>query len=314
MYRRWVTVACFAVLVAGAVETPRAEQGSPAGQLSAEQRMKIEASQVPPVRARVAVETNIVKGAPYFADVVVESVQELPDGNRIVNKTTGRVYRDSQGRTRREEDRAPGQVATVSINDPVAETSVVLNPETKTAWRTSGRVAGGLGQGGRVVTSARPTDPADLEVRRRIEAEVAAGGRGGAVAPTPTPPSPSATTAPAMAGRVVRPRTPIWDEKVEQLAARQFNGVMAEGKRTTRTIPAGAIGNEQPIVIVSEEWYSPELQVLVMTRTSDPRSGESTYRLENINRTEPNQTWFEIPADYTVTSSGVNRVVPAIRR
>jgi hypothetical protein len=101
---------------------------------------------------------------------------------------------------------------------------------------------------------------------------------------------------------------PAWDEKKEKLPARNVEGVMAEGTRTTRTIPAGAIGNEAPIVTVTEEWYSADLQVLVMTKTSDPRSGESTYRLLNISRAEPNQSWFEIPADYTVKVSGVARL------
>ena len=54
------------------------------------------------------------------------------------------------------------------------------------------------------------------------------------------------------------------------------------GTRTTTTIAAGSIGNEQPIQIVSEQWFSPDLKVLVMTKHSDPRSGETTYRLTNI--------------------------------
>ena len=91
--------------------------------------------------------------------------------------------------------------------------------------------------------------------------------------PPPPPPAPT----PAM-----RRAYTAWDEKTEVLPSRSIEGVMAEGKRVTRTIPAGAIGNEQPIVSVTEEWRSPELQVLVMTRTSDPRTGESVYKLQNI--------------------------------
>src|SRR5688500_16691815 len=72
------------------------------------------------VFASVPVESQLVKGAPYTAEVVTESVQTLADGNRIVRKTTGRVYRDSQGRTRREDDREPGTVRMISITDPVA--------------------------------------------------------------------------------------------------------------------------------------------------------------------------------------------------
>ena len=74
------------------------------------------------------------------------------------------------------------------------------------------------------------------------------------------------------------------DAQEEALGTRTIEGVAAEGTRTTMTIPAGQIGNEQPIVIVSERWYSPELQALVMSRQSDPRYGETTYRLTGIVR------------------------------
>ena len=46
---------------------------------------------------------------------------------------------------------------------------------------------------------------------------------------------------------------------------------------TTIVIPAGAIGNQQPITVTSEQWFSPDLEILVMTRHSDPRSGETSY-------------------------------------
>jgi len=66
------------------------------------------------------------------------------------------------------------------------------------------------------------------------------------------------------------------------------------------TIQANAIGNQAPIVIVSERWYSPELQVVVLTRRSDPRFGETVYRLVNIVRAEPSTDLFEIPSDYRI--------------
>jgi len=68
--------------------------------------------------------------------------------------------------------------------------------------------------------------------------------------------------------------------------------VIANGSRSTTTIPAGQIGNEQPIQIVSEQWVSPDLQVLVLTKHTDPRSGETTYRLNNITRVEPANTFL----------------------
>ena len=80
----------------------------------------------------------------------------------------------------------------------------------------------------------------------------------------------------------------------------------------TTTIPAGSIGNEQPILVVSEQWFSPDLKVLVMTKHSDPRSGENTYRLTNITQTEPARSLFEVPADYTLKDSVIRRQSPML--
>ncbi len=84
---------------------------------------------------------------------------------------------------------------------------------------------------------------------------------------------------------------------------------MAEGTRITRTIPAGSVGNEQPIVITTETWYSPDLKVLVMTKTNDPRMGETTYRLTNIQRSEPPANLFQVPDDYTVKDQPADNFV-----
>jgi TonB family protein len=95
-------------------------------------------------------------------------------------------------------------------------------------------------------------------------------------------------------------RTPVAPPVTETLGKQTIEGVEAEGTRTTVTLPAGLIGNERPINIVSERWYSPELQIVVMTKQSDPRFGETTYRLTSINRTEPARNLFEVPSDYTL--------------
>ena len=105
-------------------------------------------------------------------------------------------------------------------------------------------------------------------------------------------------------------RTPAPDDpnsKTDDLGQQNIEGVMATGKRTTTVIPAGQIGNAQEIRIVSEQWFSDDLQVLVMTKHSDPRSGENVYRLRNILRAEPDQTLFTVPADYTIQQRGVRR-------
>ena len=95
--------------------------------------------------------------------------------------------------------------------------------------------------------------------------------------------------------------------KTESLGTQVIEGVQAEGRRSTLTIPAGQIGNDRAIEIVSERWYSPELQVVVLSKHSDPRMGEHVYRLTNINRAEPSRALFEAPSDYTVMERSPNR-------
>jgi hypothetical protein len=90
----------------------------------------------------------------------------------------------------------------------------------------------------------------------------------------------------------------------ESLSTQTIEGVEVEGTRVTITIPAGKIGNDRPIVTVNERWYSPELQVIVLSKNSDPRMGETTYRLTNIVRIEPDPSPFQVPADYRVEETG----------
>jgi hypothetical protein len=83
--------------------------------------------------------------------------------------------------------------------------------------------------------------------------------------------------------------------------------VSAQGTRYTRIIPAGQIGNEKPITIVSEHWYSNDLQMTVMSKRSDPQFGETTYTLTNIQRGEPAASLFAVPAGYTVQEGHTGR-------
>jgi hypothetical protein len=103
---------------------------------------------------------------------------------------------------------------------------------------------------------------------------------------------------------IVRPdgkNTSSMETKTEPLGKQVIEGVEAEGTRTITTIPAGEIGNERPIEVVSERWYSPELQTNILTRRTDPRTGETVYRLTNIHRGEPSASMFEVPAGYTLS-------------
>ena len=97
--------------------------------------------------------------------------------------------------------------------------------------------------------------------------------------------------------------------QTESLGTQVIEGVKAEGTRITETIPAGSIGNDQLIQIVTERWNSPDLQMVVMSKRSDPRQGETTFRLTNNNRADPAATLFEVPADYTLEKAPTPNVV-----
>ncbi|MGH9646078.1 MAG: hypothetical protein ACRD4E_04605 [Bryobacteraceae bacterium] len=99
------------------------------------------------------------------------------------------------------------------------------------------------------------------------------------------------------------------DSKIEQLGSRFIEGVQAQGTRTTTTIPAGDIGNERPMNIIDEQWYSSDLRMTVMTKHSDPRSGDTTFQLKNINRSDPPPNLFEIPPDYTVKTPPAGMII-----
>lgn len=248
---------------------------------------------------KVAVEARITTSAPYSAEAVTETAQTLADGNRIDHKSTTRVYRDSEGRTRREE-LSDGAVLTISIVDPVEHVSYMLLPKSHNAYR------GDLVVGTPVLFQGVP----GAYVADKQAAEVAARAT---LPPPPPPPPPSQIPPPP-------PPPPAPGMKVlnggegevvkEDLGRQNIEGVPATGSRTTWTIAPGAIGNLQPIKIVLEQWFSPDLQLLVLTKHNDPRTGETTYRLQNIVRAEPDRSLFTVPADYRL-----NPVIrPAIRK
>ena len=226
-------------------------------------------------------EHKLVKGAPFSAEATTEHVQTLGDGNRMTRKSAARLFRDSAGRTRREHTltRGGARIAPdgeaprlIIINDPVGQVNYQLETETQTARKmmmppglaeARARALGG-GQSFGVLV------PAEVGRRRIAEGDAA-----------PRPPAP----------------------KTEKLEARDIEGVLAEGTRTTLTIPAGEFDNEQAMEITHEQWYSAELQTVVLMRHNDPRFGETTYRLSNVMRGEPERTLFELPDGYKIVES-----------
>ncbi len=228
-----------------------------------------------------------VKGAPYSADEIRENTQVLADGTTIHNETKTTVYRDGEGRVRRE---TPNEI---SIWDPASGTNYVLNPKTMQARQMSLRFAftrstnnalaapgGDKGQTSEFFYSAIKSGEAPLVVM--------SGDTGFATLSDTV----SSTAAPGVIKRSFKLDT----GNKESLGTQSMEGVNAEGERITSTIETGAIGNDRPIQTVTERWYSQDLQTNIMTKRSDPRSGEETFKLTNIHKGEPSPVLFEVAA------------------
>jgi hypothetical protein len=234
-------------------------------------------------------EGKVVKGIPYSGQAITETTQKLGDGNRIINQNTASVYRDSEGRTRREEAIAAiGPMANgtmpeaIFINDPVAGVSYMLEPNSRVAHKMMPMRFEFRGEAGaNKIRENHKTLAVGSPETFTVQVE----------------PSVEADVKPGLARKMEkRPAT-------ESLGKQNIEGVEAEGTRITMTIPAGEIGNERAIEIVSERWYSPELQTVIMTKHSDPRFGETVYRLTNISRGEPDKSLFQVPSDYVIKES-----------
>jgi hypothetical protein len=82
------------------------------------------------------------------------------------------------------------------------------------------------------------------------------------------------------------------------LGERQLDGETVAGRRIEATIPAGAMGNSKPIRMSAEQWYGKDLQVVIEATYRDPRTGETRYRLSDIDRAEPDAALFKVPNNY----------------
>jgi hypothetical protein len=232
---------------------------------------------------------DVIKNAPYTATAITESTQTLGDGNRIVNKSSAFLARDGQGRTRREEAmQHMGPLAVegpefVMINDPVALTNYVLIPKSRTANVTKYKQFSDAAEGLQRKLATRRSLEGDgaTHITWKSEAESS---------------EPSTFTN-------------------EDLGTQVIEGVSCQGKRETTTIPAGKMGNERPIVVSTEVWTSPDLHGIVLKKHTDPRSGETVYRLTNIKLGEPDASLFQVPAGYETETEGeglqIRRRVPA---
>jgi len=198
-----------------------------------------------------------VTGAPYSADQVKENVQTLADGTHVT------------------QTRSTSHI----IRDSQGRTSTE---------RLITRDANGWSLG---VTEIR--DPVEglyciLDQQNKVAHRFAT-----PAAPAPPEVSPQGGTAsPRTASDAAHPET-----SSEKLGSQTMEGVMVEGERLTTTYPVGAQGNDRPIVTTFEAWRSKELNTDLIRKLSDPRSGEETFRLTKLERTEPDPTLFQIPPD-----------------
>lgn len=256
-----------------------------------------------------------VKGSPYTAKAITTTVQTLADGNKITHTNEVQLARDSEGRTRREQNLADigpwktnAKGSIISINDPVEHVRYELR------------------QSGDKVVSANKTMSVErtrvLENKTRAMAEDAQvhAGHGSGVGV-------GVGDEPGMDKNIVivtsdndnvmtnnsRYKTEqdgaqAKNVKTEDLGTQSIEGVSAHGKRTTVTIPAGQIGNDQPINIVTETWYSPELQLTVMSKRNDPRTGETEFKMTNIQRVEPDPTLFQAPPGVQIETNPLPKV------
>ena len=271
-----------------------------------------------------AVRGMTVKGAPYSADEVNETNQVLADGTRIHREMKTSVSRDSEGRVRHE---TPDNI---TITDPVANVTYILNPKSMTGQKlpmAAGNfaflrtAAPGIPAGSATASSSftfttTSDGPASITVNgEKLEEKAVAemmakakesgrmvtyenrtftgpaGATAGAIHVTSGGVMTADTAMPAMRRRTAG----------ESLGTQMIEGVNAAGSRNVSTIEAGSIGNDRPIQVTSESWYSEDLQMTVMSKHSDPRTGDESFRMTNIHRGEPGAYLFQPPAGYQIT-------------
>jgi TonB family protein len=366
-------------------------------------------------------EMKLVKGKPYSADVVNEHIQTLGDGNRIAQKSSSFIARDSEGRTRQVAAvQAFGPFAeamkdmpkSIIIFDPVAGANYALNPSEKTATKIpvlnfnfadlKSRSQNGMllnetkiiiqdgsgvtktttstsGPGVKLISGGELTSKVTKKVQPNYPAVAKAARAQGAVLikvvvnekgevitedvigghpllkeaaleaakqwkfqPTeingqpvkvqgtltfnftlkddPANPAPTASEGenilriigpdgkPEDTHVIVRSVKNNWDVKNESLGKQMIEGVQCDGSKTVTTIPAGEVGNDNPILITTENWISSDLQVTVLRKFNDPRYGEDIYRLTNIRQVEPEKELFKVPSDYKIIEEAMQKM------
>jgi hypothetical protein len=230
---------------------------------------------------------NGTKGRPFSADVIDETDQFMVDGNHIHRENHGKLFRDSEGRTRNETEIGIGHAAGgeplvhITIYDPVQHKLILLDPRQKQA------IVHPFG--------AASSPPGPRPVRP--------GTPGNLTAPPPPPAagtpaesgalSESLRTSRQAQGRAALPAR-------EDLGTSEIDGFTVTGTRFSHTIPTGERGNDKPMTTINERWFSRDLGIELLTKTESPETGVRTHKLVNIRSGDPDPLLFQVPADYTV--------------
>ena len=282
-----------------------------------------------------------VPGKPMFAECVTEHHQSFTDGNRISRSTTSSIYRDAEGRIRRESQLSlPGMPAGVSasvfitIVDHQLGFGYVLDPQEMVAHRYELNAAGPsyiarlIAQAnGSVLLSPDPKPPAGAANSASPSAAAAetshwrlhpfsshhdrpaSDSTGSAISANAgnssslgsgfLPGDSGSASAPTM--RIDQPflaaPNPV---RTENLGEQIILGFRARGTRVITTLPAGQIGNDRPINIVSEQWFSPELELVMRSTHHDPWAGEFTTTVTRVSRGDQPASLFEVPVPYKI--------------
>lgn len=195
---------------------------------------------------------KLTPNAPFSAEIVIENTRRLFDGSTVTKTSRGAVYRDRQGRTRREQSLEAIGGFSVLGEDGAAQKLVFINDFPGKAHYF-------------------------LDLNRRV-----------------------ARRRPLPENRPLLPENEADKGKTESLGSKTIEGVAVEGTRTTFEIPAGRIGNDKPLAVVTEKWFSPALQVVVYSRHVDPIAGEHIFRLVNVKKVEPSADLFAVPVGFRI--------------
>jgi hypothetical protein len=241
---------------------------------------------------------KLVKNAPYSAEAIQENLRNLADGNQITTRTSTLNYRDSQGNTRQETRAPSGEVQSINITTAADNVNYSLVPMIKLVFKLSldkieakaAAIGAAAGKAYTLEAQRKQGKPATAEHKDGAEIVVKRA-------------APNANINPNMVPLLVSALGDAkWSSKAatKDLGVKDIEGVKAEGKLRSYEIPAGEVGNRNPIVVTNESWFSPELQVTLYSKHSDARSGDVVYRLANLKRGEQAAALFSVPSDYTV--------------